>query len=195
MADGFLFFQFHLGEGAGLAVGHKEGVVTEAHIAYGGVVDSAAAFPFKDARLADAELSVDLRNGLVRKGAEISGPAVFDIFQLFQEKFVVAYVVSMASAIAGAVDSGFPVQGKNFQSGIVGQHGSFDPAFHKPAGGGAGLDDGVFGKGLAVFYDVAVKADVFQGLEFVMVGSQDVGEVSNFSGTSGSDDEQVFHRI
>ena len=67
MADGLFLFQFHLGEGAGLAVGYKERVVAEAHVAYGGVVDGPAAFPFKDARLADAELAVDLRNDLVRK--------------------------------------------------------------------------------------------------------------------------------
>ena len=195
MADGLLFFKLHLGEGAGFAIGHKQRVVSESHVAYGGVVDGPATLSLENAGLADAELAVNLRDGLVGKGAEVTGPAVLDAFQLFQKQVVVAGIVAVAPAVTGAVDSRFAVQGKDFQAGVVGQDGGFDAPFHKPAGGGAGLDDGVFGKGLAVFYDVAVKPDIFQGLKFVMVGSKDMGEVSYFTGASGSDDEKVFHRL
>ena len=114
MADGLLFFKFHLGEGAGLAIGYKERVVTEAHVAYGSVVDGPAALPFENAGLANAELAVNLRDGLVGEGAEVTGLAVLDAFKLFQKKVVIAGVVAVASAVTGAIDSRFSVQRKNF---------------------------------------------------------------------------------
>ena len=190
MADSLFLGQFHLGEGAVETIGDKERVVAEAHIANGFVIDLSAAFAFKNLRFAHGELAVGAgRNGLVRKCAEVTGGAVFDVFEFLHQLVVVRTVVSVVAAVAGAVDARFAVQREDFQPGIVGENGGFDAFFAEPFGHGARLDDGVFFKTVAVFDDVVGKADVLEGLEVVVFGAQDMGEVPDFTGIPGCDDE------
>ena len=65
--------------------------------------------------------------------------------------------------------------------------------FAKPLGNGARLDDGVRFEGIAVFDDVACKANVLERLEFLILGPEDVGEVPDFTRVSRSYYKQVFH--
>ena len=99
----------------------------------------------------------------------------------------------MDAAVASAVDAGFAVERKDFESGIVGKDGRFDLAVLEPARRGRRLDDGVFGKAVAVFNDVFVESDVLEGLEFVMVGAKNMGEVPDFAGAPGRDNKKMFH--
>ena len=101
----------------------------------------------------------------------------------------------MLAAIAGAVNARFAVQCENFKAGVVSENGRFDVALGEPLRGRVGFDDSVFCEGLSVFDNVFVKSDIFQCLEFVMVGTENVGEVSDFSGTAGRDNKKVFHKL
>ena len=67
----------------------------------------------------------------------------------------------MLAAVAGAVNAGFAIQGKNLEPGIVGENGRFDVSLGEPLSRCVRLDDGIFCKGVAVFDDVLVKTDIF----------------------------------
>lgn len=170
VADELFLFEFHLRERAGFAVGDKERIVAESHVAYGAVVDLSAAFALEYDGFADGEVSASiLGDCLVGEGAEVASLAVGYPFELFQQKVIVLVVVTVAAAVAGAVDARFAVQGKNFESGVVGEYGRFDAALGEPFCRRARLDDGVFGERSAVLDDFLVEPDVLQSLEFVMV--------------------------
>ena len=133
MADEFLFFQFHLREGACFSIGDEQRVVTETHVADGRVVDVAAAFAFVNLRFAHDELAACIQgNSLVRKCAKIASLAVRDVFQVLHQEIVVGVILAVFAAVAGAVDSWFSVQGKNFKARIIGEDGGFDAASGEP---------------------------------------------------------------
>ena len=190
VADELFLFEFHLRECARFAVGYKQRIVAETHVAYGGVVDFAAAFAFEYDGFADGEVPAGiLGDGLVGEGAKVAGLAVVNPFELFQQKVVVLVVVAVAAAVAGAVDARLAVQGENLEPGVVGKYGRLDATLGEPAGRGARLDDGVFGERGAVLNDFLVEPDVLQCLEFVVVRAQDVGEIPDFPAAGGGDDE------
>ena len=194
VADELFLFEFHLRERAGFAVGHEQRIVAESHVAYGAVVDFAAAFAFEYDGFADGEVPAGiLGDGLVGEGAKVACLAVGNPFELFQQKVVVLVVVAVAAAVAGAVDARLAVQGENLEPGVVGEYGRLDAALGEPAGRGARLDDGVFGERFPVFDDFFIESDVLQGLEFVVVRAQDVGEIPDFPAASGGDDEKMLH--
>ena len=85
-------------------------------------------------------------------------------------------------ALAGTVDSGCSAERENFQAGVVGKYGCLDATLCKPQCGRVRLDDGIFGKRVAVFNDFLVESDVLQRLEFVVVGTEDVCKVPDFAG-------------
>ena len=127
VADELFLFEFHLRERAGFAVGDKERIVAEPHVANGAVVDLSAAFSLEYDGFADGEAPASiLGDGLVGEGAEVAGLAVGNPFELFQQKVVVLVVVAVTAAVAGAVDSRFAVQGENLEPGVVGEYGRFD---------------------------------------------------------------------
>ena len=190
----FFLFEFHLRERAGFAVGDKERIVAESHVAYGAVVDLPAAFPLEHDGLADGEIPAGiLGDCLVGEGAKVACLAVGNPFELFQQEVVVLVVVAVAAAVAGAVDARFAVQGENLEPGVVGEYGRLDATLGEPAGRGARLDDGVFGKRFPVFDDFFIESDVLECLEFVVIRAQDVGEIPDFPAAGGGDDEKMLH--
>ena len=162
MADDFLFFKFHLRERSCFAIWHKKRIVAKAHVADGSVVDFATAFAFKNDWLADDKFTIFVFGySLVRKCAKITCLAVFDAFELLHQFDVVGFVVAMLAAVAGAVNAGFAIQGKNLEPGIVGENGRFDVSLGEPLSRCVRLDYGVLGKRVAIFNNVSVKTDVF----------------------------------
>ena len=116
-----------------------------------------------------------------------------DFKQLLHKLVVVCLVVAVVAAVACTVDARLAIQGEYFQTGIVSKHTCLDVLFAKPLSDSTRLDDGICFEGVAVFNDVVCKADVLERLEFLVLGSKNVGKVPNLSGVSCCDYEQMFH--